>query len=147
MALPGLEGYASDGSSSSSSSSSHSSTDDDATKILPFAVTTTIHPLSKAIEKKTVVPSETESKYSNSASDDDESTDDDLSIDAEPVAALNVAAIDDEEEEEAECSTEAPRTKNEIVDVPVEPAPLNLDLEGYVRNGADILMLHTYSNL
>ncbi len=142
--LPGLEGYESGGSSSSLSSSSSST--DDTSKILQFDVTkkgeneqatvpkqdgshisTPNDPISEAMQKKT--GPETESECSSVSND--ESSCDDLSTDVEVVAALigsNAAGKDDNDEEDC---TEAPRTKNEIVDAPIEPAPLDVDIEGY----------------
>ncbi len=140
MALPGLEGYESDGSPSSSSSSS-SPTDD--TKILPFTVTakgeneqaapkqdeshlsTTSHPVSVMMQNKT--GPETESECSSLS--DDESSDIDLSIDEEAAVAALIGSNAAAEDEEEDCM-EVPRTKNEIMDAPIEPTSLDVDIEG-----------------
>ncbi len=139
--LPGLEGYES---SCSSSSSSSSSSTENATEILKFDVTTkgeneqattpkqdeprvstTNDSLSEALQKNT--GSESESECSSVS--DDESSCDDLSTGIEAVEALirsNAVAS-----EEDEGCMEAPRTKNEIVVAPIEPTPLDVDIEGY----------------
>ncbi len=142
--LPGLEGYES--SCSSSSSSSSSSSTENATEILKFDVTTkgeneqattpkqdgprvstSNDSLSEVLQKNT--GSESESECSSVS--DDESSCDDLSTDIEAVEALIRSNAVASEEDEDEGCMEAPRTKNEIVVAPIEPTPLDVDIEGY----------------